>query len=131
MTLKASELKAEQTQFSQSFPTGKVNDREKNAGKKVNIPFNVNISLSVHHNLAILVKNYIMAKGKYLENIFQEARNNEVSNYSIPRVLRSAFYRVINMVHEKLKAHGLWSHSTRGAQGRTPRGVTAPAKPCR
>lgn len=105
--------------------------RKKNAGKKVNIPFNVNTSLSVHHNLASLVKNCIMAKGKYLENIFQEASNNEVSNYNIPRVLRSAFYRVINMVDGKLKAHGLWPQSTQGAQGRTPHGVTAPAKPHR
>lgn len=75
-----------------------VNDQKKNGGKKVSIPLYVTISLSVHHNLAILVKNYITAKGKYLENIFQEACNNEVSNYSIPRVLRSAFYRVIDVV---------------------------------
>lgn len=116
VTLKASELKAEQTQFSQLFPIGKVNDQKKNAGKKVNIPFNVNISLSAHHNLALLVKNYIMTKGKYLENIFEEAHSTEVSNYSIPRVLRSAFHRVNNVVHGKLKAHGLWPHSTQGAR---------------
>lgn len=89
--------------------------RKKNGGKKVNIPFNVNISLSLHRNLAILVKDYVTAKGKYLENVFQEARNNKVSN-SVTRVLRSAFYGVINTAHGELKARGPWPHSSQGAQ---------------
>lgn len=58
----------------------------------------VNVSLSVYHKLAFLLKDYIKAKGKYLENFFQGARNNKVSNYNSIRMLRSVFYRVINMV---------------------------------
>lgn len=59
----------------------------------------VNVSLSVYHKLAFLLKDYIKAKGKYLENFFQGACNNKVSNYNSIRMLRSVFYRVINMVH--------------------------------
>lgn len=72
---------------------------ERNGEKKVNTPSLVNICLSVYHKLAFLLKDYIKAKGKYLENFFQEACNNKVSNYNSIRMLRSVFYRVINMVH--------------------------------
>lgn len=67
--------------------------------KKVNTSFIVNISLSVYHKLALLVKDSIKVKGKYLDNFFQEECSNKVSNYNSIRMLRSVFYKVINMVH--------------------------------
>lgn len=72
---------------------------ERNGEKNVNILFIVNISLSVSHKLAFLVKGCVKGKGKYLENFFEEACNNKVSNYNSIRTLKSVFYRVINMVH--------------------------------
>lgn len=44
---------------------------ERNGEKNVNTLFIVNISLLVSHKLALLVKDYIKGKGKYLENFFQ------------------------------------------------------------
>lgn len=76
----------------------KVLNYQKEMLKRMLIVF-VNISLSVSHKLAFLVKGCIKGKGKYLENFFEEACNNKVSNYNSIRTLRSVFYRVINMVH--------------------------------
>lgn len=72
---------------------------ERTSENTVNTPFIVNISLSVYHKLAFLVNDYIKVKGKYLDNFFQEACNNKASNYNTIRMLRSVFYRVINMAH--------------------------------
>lgn len=63
-----------------SVKSENLNLSERNGEKKVNTPSIVNISLSVYHKLAFLVKDYIKTKGKYLENFFQEACNNKVSN---------------------------------------------------
>lgn len=50
---------------------------------------------------------------------------------SITRVLRSAFYGVINTAHGELKAHGPWPHSSQGAQWRTRPCAAAAVKPRR
>lgn len=82
-----------------SVNTRKFKLVERNGQKKVNTSFIVNLSLSVYHKLAFLLKDCIKVKGKYLDNFFQEECSNKVSNYNSIRMLRSVFYKVINMVH--------------------------------